>query len=600
MLSRVQKRTGGRTGRAPLSHPGIYVPVEGEREGHSTNHVRREVPTITALDQFALGINEPLVHLAENGFVLLKLVAVSTGPQQDGHKVIQIVQSRATGEIFVNKILWWSRRRQFGAMSLPLELRVSTLRPRAVGDDGVPQGSAKARAGLLPDVPYINQLRFWQRLKPEADNRHRMYSMFFEFCNGGTIGELMEVYQNELLAIPEEFIWHVAEQLFWTIVTLRFGKTPDDQDSDYEPSEADEESENEDGIVPGWKAASSGSDGGGSDSSDDESVASAQTGDSYLGGDVPDYDDEAWDATTPDDGNAKTGWKRIYHRDLVKNNVFIHYPPRSRGRLPSVGDERNAFPQIVVGDSGNSAMEFDDPDKLPLSLLVAADGVDEDEAFLEDWEDIYFVGCILREMTMTHVAFGATGAYLDGAESARPDNMSMATVNALGTAPPYSAALMNMLKDFEWPGQGQGGSVRELDDDTLFNTFPTAEDILGYYLFTAQAQVANFRDRTGKATGYIDSIDVSWTKPSALTAFEYSLKHATVAGDRPRGRAGKPPGFPQPKMPAVPRADAAEHAKMERLGNLHRWDSSRPYVRAVAVTFEDGMADCTMLPRPPG
>lgn len=183
MPPRVQKRTGGRTGHAPFGHPGLYARVEGSLEGHAQNRVRREVPTILALDPAGLGLAEPAVHLAEDGFVLLKVLAVATPPQPEGHKVIQVVQSRATGEIFVNKILWWSAQRASGAMSLPLELRVSTLRPRAVDGDGVAalRGNAKAGAGLLPVVPYINRLRFWQRLAPDAnDSRSRIYSMFFE------------------------------------------------------------------------------------------------------------------------------------------------------------------------------------------------------------------------------------------------------------------------------------------------------------------------------------------------------------------------------------------------------------------------------------
>lgn len=188
MPPRFAKRTGNRTSRAPYTHPGVYAHVEGQLEPHANNHVRREVPTIRALDPAADGIGlagAPQQHLAEDGFVLLKILTVSLPNADDSealHKVIQVVQSRATGEIFMNKILWWSRRRSSGEMSLPLELRVSTLRPKAVGDDGDAVGGARRRAGLLPEVKYINRMRFWQRLRPgpAITNRHRWYSMFFE------------------------------------------------------------------------------------------------------------------------------------------------------------------------------------------------------------------------------------------------------------------------------------------------------------------------------------------------------------------------------------------------------------------------------------
>lgn len=118
---------------------------------------------------------------------------------------------------------------------------------------------------------------------------------------------------------------HVAEQLFWAIITLRFGRTPDDQDSDYSPSDAGVDPDDEQGIVPGWKAddSSSSSD---SDSSSNESDATGQTGDSYLGGDDSDnddYDQAAWD-NTPDDANAKRRWRPIYHRDLVSLTIESH------------------------------------------------------------------------------------------------------------------------------------------------------------------------------------------------------------------------------------------------------------------------------------
>lgn len=117
-----------------------------------------------------------------------------------------------------------------------------------------------------------------------------------------------------MLTCADHMDRHVAEQLFWTIVTLRFGRTPDDQDSEYSPSDAGTDSDDGEGIVPGWKGGDSDSDGG---SSSDESDATAQTGDSYLGGyEDDDYDEEAWD-NTPDDPNAKRRWRPIFHRDLV-------------------------------------------------------------------------------------------------------------------------------------------------------------------------------------------------------------------------------------------------------------------------------------------
>lgn len=157
-------------------------------------------------------------------------------------------------------------------------------------------------------------------------------------------------------------------------------------------------------------------------------------------------------------------------------------------------------------------------------------------------------------MTVAHVPINATNAVNDGMESARPDNILVATGNALPTAPPYSAALITLLRAFERQGQKIAGSVRELSDDDLANAFPSAEDTMSNFLPQAQAQIQALKDRAGKPRGLNTDIDVSWTKPAALMPFAYSLDYATVAGDRPQGAAGVPPGFPRPRGPAMPAA----------------------------------------------
>lgn len=86
------------------------------------------------------------------------------------------------------------------------------------------------------------------------------------------------------------------------------------------------------------------------------------------------------------------------------NNVFINYPPRGPGRIPRAGIEGNAFPEIVVGDFGYAGIQGDDPAILPVSIYPPPDGDDEDsQGWMADWEDIFSVGSLLREMVMTHI-----------------------------------------------------------------------------------------------------------------------------------------------------------------------------------------------------
>lgn len=96
-----------------------------------------------------------------------------------------VVQSVATGELFVNKLIEASWDPAAVRSLPPLELRSSTYRHRlndpsidlpGIYDDDV------YRKGVLPDVPFFNQLRFWQELDPDdpTDKNCTVYSLFFQ------------------------------------------------------------------------------------------------------------------------------------------------------------------------------------------------------------------------------------------------------------------------------------------------------------------------------------------------------------------------------------------------------------------------------------
>ncbi|KAK2604568.1 hypothetical protein N8I77_007485 [Diaporthe amygdali] len=406
----------------------------------------------------------------DNGFLFVKSIKMGMNGKFNafGNRVsdksIFIVQSVSTGELFINKLMERPWNDSTKTSSPPLELRVSTY-PHTTGDADIDLpdngGDDVHRKGLLPDLLYFNKLRFWQELDDPMEADYSIYSLYFEYCNGGTLENIIDAYQAKLIAIPEHFIWLVAEQLFLALATLNFGRQhdPDDDDQSYEPGD----------------------------------------------------------------------WARIYHRDLTANNTFINYPPRRSGRIPKAGMESNAFPEIVVGDFGMSAIEGDDPSTLPPSIYPAPDDDEEDdETVLAPWEDICSAGEILRTMSMTH--FPPTMGF---ELNVRPNCRLVQDVNQAPSAPPYSDELITMLQRFEWPNQDQA-TVRELGD-ALDTTFPSPRFLTDILLPQAQRRVAQYRNPTPKPAGYYDDMDMSWTKPRQVMPFSYSMQYATEAGDGPDG-----------------------------------------------------------------
>lgn len=213
------------------------------------------------------------------------------------------------------------------------------------------------------------------------------------------------------------------------------------------------------------------------------------------------------------------------------NNVFIHFPPRGPGRIPRAGVESNAFPEIVVGDFGNSGIEGDDLTLLPVSVYPEPDDEEPDsEAFLADWEDIYSTGELLRTMSMAHIP---TVRPLD----IKPGFKRVRDVNQDPGAPPYSDDLVELLERFEWPNQ-ETKMVRDLGE-AVDTTFPSSEELRDSLLPLARERVARFRRPARRPEGYYDDMDVSWTRPALPTPFSYIMEHATEAGDGPDG--GPPP-----------------------------------------------------------
>lgn len=138
------------------------------------------------------------------------------------------------------------------------------------------------------------------------------------------------------------------------------------------------------------------------------------------------------------------------------NNIFIHYPTKSKGRIPNHGLESNAFPDIVVGDFGNSGMDGDPQDDtsfLPINIIPHGD---DNAQQLREWEDTYCIGSHLRELCMSHIP---------EPDVRRPDpDRSLASVAASDGPLLYSDRLVSLLASFEWAGIDGGQEITDFDD----------------------------------------------------------------------------------------------------------------------------------------
>ncbi|KAI0009640.1 hypothetical protein F4779DRAFT_640371 [Xylariaceae sp. FL0662B] len=211
-------------------------------------------------------------------------------------------------------------------------------------------------------------------------------------------------------------------------------------------------------------------------------------------------------------GNRPGVWRVVYHRSIAETNVMINYPLRPRGRLPNSGNPNNAFPDIVLVDFGESAIDGDDDNDLKPGIFW--------EGQKNEWEDVYQLGCVLRGLCMTHVLFpkedpnvpnnSIPGQFKDESNGwiHRPDSRRLAAVNAHPVGPAYSNELINSLSMFEWPGQ----QTTLIDLGVYRNFVPGVDWVVNTLLPRAVNRVRQYR--TGpKPAGYYNALDVSWTKP---------------------------------------------------------------------------------------
>ncbi|KAI0195558.1 hypothetical protein EV127DRAFT_477279 [Xylaria flabelliformis] len=135
-------------------------------------------------------------------------------------KGIFVVQSIATGGIFVNKIL----RPDDGRGWRPEEFRFSTA-PQA--DRMLPKSCIVRNRTRI----YFIELELWHGLSP------RTFSLYLKFYNGGCLSDFLLTYRYNRRDIPEHFLWHTLLTLIEAVRYLKFGALPgtDDEDPNWIP-----------------------------------------------------------------------------------------------------------------------------------------------------------------------------------------------------------------------------------------------------------------------------------------------------------------------------------------------------------------------------
>ncbi|KAI0976535.1 hypothetical protein F4678DRAFT_480089 [Xylaria arbuscula] len=147
-------------------------------------------------------------RIQEKGFIFVKQLDVNA----------MVVQSVQTGRLFVNKIIEPAEDvdgvGDVRKVDEPAEeLRISTA-PQA---ERILPRKLQVRGR---ERTYFVDLQLWQII---ADG---VYSLYFDFYNGGTLEQLQQYYIARRRPIPEHFIWHVLLTLIEDVRYLQTGCLP--------------------------------------------------------------------------------------------------------------------------------------------------------------------------------------------------------------------------------------------------------------------------------------------------------------------------------------------------------------------------------------
>ncbi|KAI0910345.1 hypothetical protein F4823DRAFT_561977 [Ustulina deusta] len=147
-------------------------------------------------------------RIQEEGFIFVDCLSPN----------VFVVQSVQTGRIFINKVMRADNRED-----PDLDCRRPDEQAEELRISTAPQAEYRLpgarRVGRIPRT-YFSELALWQ------DIGNGTYSLYFDYYNGGTLGQLEEQYISRQLPIPEHFIWHVFLTLIEAVRYLHTGCLP--------------------------------------------------------------------------------------------------------------------------------------------------------------------------------------------------------------------------------------------------------------------------------------------------------------------------------------------------------------------------------------
>ncbi|KAK7728037.1 hypothetical protein SLS63_006888 [Diaporthe eres] len=268
-------------------------------------------------------------------------------------------------------------------------------------------------------------------------------------------------------------------------------------------------------------------------------------------------------------------WQHLTPDDELNMPAYSLY--FEGGRVPAAGEEANAFPQIVLGDFGNSAADGDDTMLTPVNVLG---GEDPEDTELRLWEDTYGIGNTLRRLCQAHLRYERGDEYVHGTAdwySRLPNNIRMADLNARdGSVPDFSDQLVDLLGDFEWDSMEAGTDIHDLEDP-LADVTADSRWMVDTLYPAARDRVAAYRNPIGgRPAGYFDGLDVSWTKPDPVMPFVYNTRYAHHAATAPDPAGGHDPDVDWNNKEVV---------RMCALGRLHQWDDVKPSYELRSLEF---------------